>query len=187
LKKQALIYLLVATAVCCIWFFVAYVPFHKGYGKTMSEISSAEHQLEDFQKTIAELPGFIERQKNLRLLRDDFNSRLYSKNDVLKLFATLRKEASQKNVSLVEITPPVEELLYLNSIIPDSSRPQFLNISLNLEGDYINFGKFIDVVEHADYFRGINLCKMYGHADDKSKITMQFGFKALLGSLKEEG
>ena len=187
MSKQTLTYSAIGLTVCLLWFFFVYVPFHKEYRATNGQITNAESQLNDFQRTISELPRFIERQKNLLSLKNDLNSRLYTKKDVLKLFDRLQEEASAKHLSLNEITPPVEELLYLNSLIPDSGQPQFLNIGLKLEGDYVNFGKFVEVIEQADYFRGINLCKMYGHTDDNSKITLHLGFKALLGNLRDEG
>ena len=187
MKKMTITYVAMAIALCAIWFFAAYVPYHKEQEKTSTDIAEAEKQLADFQRTISELPKYIERQKNLLTLRHDMNSKLYSKKDVLKLFETLRNEADLKRVDITEITPPIEELLYLNAIIPDSSKPQFLNIGLSLEGDFISFGKFIEQMEHAEYFRGINRCKMFGHADDKTKVTMHFGFKALLCNLRDEG
>lgn len=186
MKKQILTYSLIAVGLCCLWFFGVYAPTHKERENIGRQITDAEKQLADFQHTIAELPTYIEKHKNLLELRNDLNSKLYTKKDVLKLFDKLKEEASLRNLVVTDITPPVEELLYLNTIIPDSGQPQFLNIGLTLEGDYINFGKFVQVVEHADYFRGINSCKMYAHADDKTKITLHFGFKALLGSFKEE-
>ena len=187
MKKMTITYVAIAIALCAIWFFAAYVPYHKEQELTSTNITEAEKQLADFHRTISELPQYIEKQNNLLSLRHDLNSKLYSKKDVLKLFETLRDEAALKHVDITEITPPIEELLYLNAIIPDSSQPQFLNIGLNLEGDYISFGKFIERIEHAEYFQGINRCKMFGHADDKTKVTMHFSFKALLGNLRDEG
>ena len=186
MSRAYLFYSGITVALMGLWFFGAFVPFQKGYEQATLEIAQAESQLADFQKTISELPVYIEKHKNLLSQRDDLNSKLYSKKDVLRLFEALHHEAFIKNVLITEITPPIEELLYLNTIIPDSSQPQFLNIGLKMEGDFIGFGKFIEEIEHAEYFRGINLCKVYGHSDDKTKITMHLGFKALLGSLRED-
>lgn len=186
MSRAYLFYSGITLALIGLWFFGAFVPFQKEYEQASTEIIQAETQLADFQKTISELPQYIEKHKHLLSKRDDLNSKLYTKKDVLRLFEELRYEAFKKNVDVTEITPPIEELLYLNTIIPDSSQPQFLNIGLKMEGDFIGFGKFIEEIEHAEYFRGINLCKVYGHSDDKTKITMQFGFKALLGSLRDD-
>ncbi len=186
MNRTILTYGTTAVVLLCAWFFGAYVPYQKDHDLLMNQIGKAETQLVDFQNTISELPAFIEKQRNLLSLKADLNSKLYTKNDVLRLFDALRYEARRKNVEVVEITPPVEELLYLNTIIPDSSKPQFLNIGLRMEGDFIGFGKFIQEMEHSDYFRGVNTCKVYAREDDKTKITMQFGFKALLGSIRED-
>ncbi|UCG62051.1 MAG: hypothetical protein JSV52_01800 [Candidatus Zixiibacteriota bacterium] len=186
MSRTVLTYSATLVILASLWFFGVYVPYQKDHDRMTTEIKKAESQLADFQNTISELPRFIERHHNLLSLKADLNSKLYTKNDVLRLFDALRLEASRKNVDVVEITPPVEELLYLNTIIPDSSKPQFLNIGLKLEGGFIGFGQFIEEIEHANYFRGVNTCKVYRRDDDKTKITMQFGFKALLGSLREE-
>ncbi|MEW6412940.1 MAG: hypothetical protein AB1483_10795 [Candidatus Zixiibacteriota bacterium] len=186
MNRLVVTYASIAVALCCLWFFSIYAPGIKERETLSLQIVDAEKRLADFQQTIADLPLYIAKHKSLLELRNDLNSRLYTKKDVLKLFDKLKEEASVRNLVVTDITPPVEELLYLNTIIPDSGQPQFLNIGLIIEGDYINFGKFVQTVEQADYFRGINSCKMYGHADDKSKITLHFGFKALLGSFKDE-
>lgn len=186
MRKAVIIYSLILPALGCLWFFGAYVPYHKAQKQKISQIAEAQKQLLDFQQTISELPRFIERHKNLLTMRKDLDSKLYTKKDVLKLFARLREEADRKGVEVTEITPPIEELLYLNTIIPDSSQPQFLNIGLKVEGDFINFGKYIQVVEGAEYFQGINGCRIFSHGDDNSKVSILFDFKALLGSFREE-
>ena len=186
MKKTVIIYSLILPALGCLWFFGAYVPYHKGQKQKTTQIAAAEKQLLDFQQTISELPRFIERHQDLISKIKDLDSKLYSKKDVLKLCARLHEEANQKGVEVTEITPPIEELLYLNSIIPDSSQPQFLNIGLKVEGDFISFGKYAEVVEGAEYFRGINGFRMYSHGDDNTKISILFDFKALLGSFRDE-
>lgn len=186
MRRALVAYPLIGLVVLSLWFFTAYVPHHREKKVTGQGIAEAEKQLADFQQTIAELPRIIKERKNLLSLRDDLDSKLYTKEDVLKLFDELDRQATRWEIELIEITPPVEELLYLNTIVPDSGQPQFLNIGLRLDGDYLRFGRFIETIEQADYFRGINRCKMQGHADDNTKITLHLGFKALLGSLKEE-
>lgn len=186
MKKTVIIYSLILPALACLWFFGAYVPYHKSKKQKLSQIAAAEKQLLDFQQTISALPRFIERHKSLISTRRDLDSKLYSKKDVLKLFDKLNEEGRQQGVEVVEITPPIEELLYLNSIIPDSSQPQFLNIGLKVEGDFVSFGKYAQVMEGAEYFRGINGFRMFSHGDDNSKISILFDFKALLGSFGEE-
>lgn len=186
MNRSFILYGGIGLTLVVAWFFAIYAPFQKQHQQMAAEIAQAESQLADFQATISELPNFIERHLDLLNQRNDLNSRLYTKKDVLQLFEELESEALDKHVIVTEITPPIEELLYLNTIIPDSGTPQFLNIGLKLEGDFIGFGRFIRDIEQADYFRGINMCKMYGHSDDKTKITMQFDFKALLGSLRDK-
>ncbi|UCD63337.1 MAG: hypothetical protein JSW34_11395 [Candidatus Zixiibacteriota bacterium] len=186
MKRFWITYPVIALVASCLWFFTAYVPHHKDSRTTKGALREAESQINDFRQTIAQLPAIIEQRKDLLSRRDDLDSKLYAKEDVLELFAELERQASRWQIEVTEITPPVEELLYLNTIIADSSMPQFLNIGMRLDGDYVSFGRFIQAVEKADYFRGINRCKMIGHADDRTKISLELGFKALLGNLGKE-
>lgn len=186
MKKLIAIYSAIGIAIGAVWFFTAFVPYHQEKLAADVRIAEAQQQLNDFQATIADLPRIMNERKSLITRKNDMNSKLYTKEDVLKLFEALDKEALRWDLKITEITPPIEELLYLNSIVADSSLPQFLNIGVSVEGDYVNFGRLITRIEAAEYFRGINSCKMFGHADDHTKITLQLGFKALLGSLKDK-
>ncbi|MFQ5452562.1 MAG: type 4a pilus biogenesis protein PilO [Candidatus Zixiibacteriota bacterium] len=168
----------------CVWFFLFFVPYHKEKKQLKDNIAKSEKQLQDYQQTIKNLPSFLKRKKELELIKSNLNSKLYTKNDVLKLFKNLSSEAENNKLKVTEITPPIEELLYLNSIIPDSTQPQFLNIGLQLEGDYINFGKFVEIIEKADYFRGINSCQISKIRQENEKTSFYLGFKALLGRSK---
>lgn len=186
MNKQLTTYGLVAAAFVCLWFLFVYTPYHKERKVMFDQITAAEKQLADFQKTIASLPAYMERQKDLASLKSDMNSKLYTKKDVLKLFEELMSKAAALNLTVAEVTPPIEELLYLNTIIPDSSQPQFLNIGLKVTGGYKDFGKFVGMVEQAEYFRGINRCLINGSRDGSTETSYYLGFKALLGRFKDE-
>lgn len=186
MKKLVATYSVIGIAIACIWFFTAYVPYHREKQMADGRIADANSQLADFQATIAELPRIMSERESLLSRKRDLDSKLYTKEDVLQLFDSLEEDALRWNLKITEITPPIEELLYLNSIVADSSLPQFLNIGVCIEGDYVAFGRFIAGVESADYFRGINRCKILSRSDTDTKITLHVDFKALLGSLKDE-
>ena len=55
MKKMTITYLAIAVALCAIWFFAAYVPYHKEHEKTRADIVEAEKQLTDFQRHLSRL------------------------------------------------------------------------------------------------------------------------------------
>jgi Tfp pilus assembly protein PilO len=173
-------------ALAGLWFFLLFTPLHKEQTSIAVKTKEAQQQLADFKTIMNELPGFLKARQDLETERSMLNSRLYAKNDILRLFQELRQRAQEKNLVITEISPPIDELLYLNSIVPDSNQPQYLSISLKLEGRYMDFGRFVGVVEQSDYFRGINNCKIMETRTSDVKILFELGLNALLGSFKEK-
>ena len=170
----------------CLWFFLIYSPFKNDNNTLSQRIKETEAKLADFEHTIDMLPDFIARRELLKKKKDFLNSRLYTKEEVVNLFNRLKEQAANWNLTVTEITPPIEELLYLNSIIPNSNQPQFLNIGVHVHGEYIDFGKFMDNIEQEPYFRGVNGCRISGSRDFNRKLDMYVGFKALLGRIGEQ-
>lgn len=185
MKSLTVPYLGAALTLIGLWFFFLFVPLHKQEASLTDQTREAQQQLNDFKKIMYELPQFVDAFENLKEQKAVLASKLYSKTDILRLFDKLNLQAKKENLVVAEISPSVEELLSLNSILPDSTQPQFLNIKLRLKGDYISFGRFINRVEQSDYFRGINDCQVEGTKDGRGDIRLQLGFKALLGSFTE--
>lgn len=185
MNKLGYTYISVAFVICCLWLFMVFVPYHKQKQILSIKIDNSKKQLEDYKQTIKSFPAFLKRKNHLDLLKSNLNSKLYTKNDVLKLFKQIKKEASFQKLTVIDITPSIEELLYLNNIIPNSGQPPFINIGLQLKGDYIHFGKFISSIEKKEFFQNINQCHIIkGDESDKNGvINIYFTFKALLGNL----
>ena len=135
---------------------------------------------------MARLDDFVKTHENLLQLRDELESKLYAKSDVLNLFALLRQQAEKHQLELVEISPPVEELLRLNRTVPDSVEPQFLSISLRLRGNYADVGRLVGVIEKSDHFRSIRHCQILGSGDDLGPPTCLLTFRSLLGFAEDE-
>jgi len=178
--------MVLALTLIGLWLFLLYTPLHKEQAAIVTQIEEARQQLDDFKTIMNKLPGFLKIRKKLEAERSVLRSKLYAKNDILMLFQHLYQQAKDENVMITEISPPIEELLQLNRIIPDSNQIQLLNINLKLQGRYIDFGRFISVVEKSDYFRGITDCKIRGSKAGHGDIQLQLGFNAMLGSLKEK-
>jgi Tfp pilus assembly protein PilO len=185
-KTRLVCYAMVTLSLAGLWFFLLFTPLHKEQTNLVFKTKEAQQQLTDFITIMNELPGFLKARQDLETERSMLNSRLYAKNDLLKLFQKLCQQAQEKNLVITEISPPIDELLYLNSIVPDSNQAQLLSISLKLEGRYIDFGRFVGTVEQSEYFRGINSCKIMVTKTGDGDIRFEFGLNTLLGSFKEK-
>ena len=186
MKKRIQILVVVFAAVSGTWLFAGFLPHVDRQKELLEENRDTGNRLADYQRTFSELPAYLSESRKLRQIRGELNSKLYSKDDVLRLLGQLKSEAESRDLVLAEISPPVEELLYLNSIIPDSGTAQFLTVRLTLTGDYQAFGRFVRAVEKAGFFRGIERCEIYANQQDQRIVTYNLTFKALLGALSED-
>ena len=134
---------------------------------------------------IAQLPRFLEENKQLERQRGRLNSSLFAKDDILKLFDHISEEASGYDLRLVEITPPVAELLELNRQATDANTPQFLNITLHFQGNFVNFGQYVSTLEEKPYFRAVNSCVVRGGQTIQPAVDLSVSFKALIGTVEE--
>jgi len=185
MNRESYIYLLGGLFIIIVWLSVIFIPYQQDKQTFKTSISDNMRQLKDYELTMNLLPEYIKKKQGLDSLKNVLNSRLYTKEDVIKLFEELKKEATLNNLEVTEVTPPIEELILLNQMIPDSTKPQFLNIGINVRGDFVNFGRFVEVLEKSGYFRGINRCRLTGNrSGDKFGVDYYFGFKALLGRYK---
>lgn len=186
MKKRVVSYIIAAVALAGLWFLLLFTPLHIKQAGIAAQAKEAHEQLDDFNAIMNELPRFLRTGRELQTERSALNSRLYAKDHILRLFRKLRQQAQDRNLVITEISPPIDELLYLNSIVPDSNQAQFLSISLKLQGRYTDFGRFVGVVEQSDYFRRITRCKIIGTRTGQGDLGLELGFNALLGSFKEK-
>lgn len=189
MKQWIASYAVAGLGLVAVWSLLIFVPFHKELTRLEIQTLESQRQLEDFKIRVSELPRFIQARQKLIEQKAFLSSKLYTKGDLLKLFDQLERQAQNEGLAITEISPPIDELLYLNSLVPDSTQPQFLNFILKLEGNYIDFGRFVGHVEKSDYFRGINECQIMGGKETRNSddyVQLQIGLKALLGSFKEK-
>ena len=186
MNKHLVAYISTGLGMIVLWFFLAYKPMASKKESLETSVDKMSHQRDNIQHIIEELPHYLETRKELSIKINDINSRLYTKNNVLALFALLDEEAMKRALSVLEITPPVEELLLLNTVVRESDKLLYLNINLKLEGSYTDFGRFTRFIEHASFFRGINHCQITNSPDSNDPTHFVLGFKALLGAPVEE-
>ena len=172
-----------ALVLTVAWALLILVPSQKKMKALESEIAKSEKHIADFTSTIEQIPEYLETKEDLIAFREGLNSTLYAGSDILRLFSKLEKDARTHRLAVNEITPPVDELLELNrNVGPDE--PQFLNITLKMTGNYIDFGRYMTELEKAPYFRGINDCRITAGNEENTKSSIVVGFKALLGQVR---
>lgn len=181
MNKKAYIYFGVTLAFVLVWYFLLIAPLNRQKSELNSRLTTAQNQLTDFSATLAELEHFLKLQEQLKEKRFSLDSKLYAKEDIIRLFDQLKDQAGKRNLAITEITPPIEELIKLNETVPDSTKPQFLTIGLRIEGAYTDFGRFVGDIESAGYFRGIDRCQISSGQKDFEKVAYSVTFKALLG------
>lgn len=186
MKSHLTLYSVAGAVMIIVWAFVALLPHLREYQSFNYQIQEASLKLLDFQQTIRLLPEYVKTRNELARKKAELNSSLYTKENILSLFEKFYVLADKNRIDIVEITPPVEELLQINRIVPDSVGLMFLNIGLRIEGDYTDVGKFISALENETFYRGPNHCNIVGTFDRKIKVQYHVGFKSLLGSLKDE-
>lgn len=186
MKSQLTGYVIAACAMIGLWFLFAFQPHFKDYNEITYKIDEAKQKLGDFEKTILLLPEIVKKRDELAQRKEQISSSLYTKENILSLFDKFYSLARTHKVEIVEVTPPIEELLRINRVSPDSSQLMFLNISLRIEGDYRDFGRFVASLEKEEFYRGPNHCNIVATNDRHDPIQYHLGFKSLLGSLRDK-
>jgi hypothetical protein len=174
-----------AVAMLVAWYFLLYGPLGRQRAEINGRTEQAKQQMLEFRRIMAELPVYLETHQSLERTRSDINESLYARDEILELFALITEQAQIYDLEVLEISPPVEELLLLNNLMPSPDKPPFLNLTVRLRGGYVSFGKYVSFVETAPFFRGVNLCQVSSSPDDYDTPTSYvLGFRALLGQLE---
>ncbi len=186
MNKRWHMYIAIVIGLCILFGIFGVRPYLKNSNAVDASIHEARIQLADFKRMLNELPSWLKARQELDLRREELNSRLYAKQSILELFEQLTIHATKNQLKVTEITPPISELLQLNNVIQTSDQPLFLNITIAIDGDYENFGRFVQYIENAPYFSGINNCLIIGAEQLTEPLHCRVGFKALLGHTGED-
>lgn len=181
MKRSLCIYSGIGVAMLTVWYLLLFTPLNNERAMVQLRAEQAREQLVEYQRIMVQLPMYLDTYRNLKKTKLDLNDGLYARDQILELFDLLTKQAERRRLKVLEISPPVEELLLLNSILPGSDQPPFLNLTVKLEGGYVDFGKYVQAVESAEFFRGINRCLMITDVDETAATTFTISFQALLG------
>jgi hypothetical protein len=187
MTKRLVIYPSIVLALGAIWLFVLHSPLVERRKQVAEQTRRAEAQLADYMYTIEQLPKYLQTSHTLEALRTELNSSLYAKNDILRLLDRITGDAVAHNLAVLEISPPVMELVHLNELSDMGDEPQYLNLTIDIRGQYVDFGRFVSYLEKEPYFRSINHCSIRGGQDIQQELDFSIGFKALLGTSREAG
>jgi hypothetical protein len=182
LRQRIALYAAGIPTILALWYFAVYTPASKSLSSERDEVSNALRQLTDYSRTVRELPEFLTANEQLEAARSEINSSLYAKNEIMGLFHQLTTDAQNHDLQLVQISPPVLELLELNRQASVDNVPLFLNVTLDLEGNYVDFGRFIGDLESKPYFQSVKSCVIRGAQTPERTVDMSLSFKALIGT-----
>lgn len=185
MNRRISIYASIGGTVLTVWYFFVCIPMSTRLQTVHEESAEVERQISDYNQTLADLPNFLKANETLEELRGRLNSSLFAKNDILDLFNQISNEAAEYNLKLVEITPPVSELLELNRRASMANDPQFLNITLHFQGGFVDFGRYVSQLEKEPYFRSVNSCIVRGNQILQPSVDLSVSFKALIGTVEE--
>lgn len=186
MKKHFLAYIGAGLGLGFLWFFFIFGPNRLERENQKALINEALSQLADFDRIMSTLPTSLTASENLEAARVDLMSHLYAKTDILQLFDQLEATAEGTNLRPIEIRPSIRELLQLNSLVPTSDQPLFVNIEMRLRGGYLDCGRFIQALEHQPYFRGVSYCRLSAERKTSEQLlSLEIGFKAMLGLLED--
>ncbi len=185
MKKLLLTYIASTVLIVLFWFLFLISPQVNSRREFRAAYSEAQIKLTDFRKTMLEFPERFSSVKEINHRRLLLESQLFSKEDLLRLFGNLREKAAESNLSLLEITPSIEELLAMNKQPLQDEFPRPLDISVRLNGPFPDIGEYIKLIEGEKYFEGINSCKVISTADGNASPSVDFGFKVVLGSMEK--
>jgi len=180
MRPQRVIAVLIALGLSAGWYYGVYTPTKNQLDAVDQKIASAQTQLVDYRSTVAQVPALLRASSELGARKLSQNSVLFGKQDILKMFDQVTDEAGGEHMSVVEIAPPLSELLSLNAAARNPGEPLFLNMTVRVMGDYVGFGRFVERVERLPYFRGVNNFSILGTVDKSSPLVYSVGFKAIL-------
>jgi len=185
MNRRFIIAIAALAVITAAWYFVFAAPQLAEQKKLKATVVESEARLAEMKRIIIEIPNYFSMQQQLTEEKHLLISRLYSKDDLIKLFDEFADKARLHKLELVEIAPSIEELLEINQTIPDENSPRILDITLNLRGTLQTTGEFIAEIEKQNFYKGLNFCRISNPVEKRPYSDVSFGFKAVLGTIKD--
>ena len=182
MKNRLILHTVIGLSLIGSWVLLVYLPLSKRQAAMDGKIKTEQQQLHDLRESITLLPHFLSTQSQLEHNRRALDDRLFGKSEILDLFRELDILAKGHSLRLVEVSPPLLELLKLEQTVTDTTTPPFLTLRLTIVGEYLRFGRFVAELEQADFYRTPQRCKISAAKDPSLPTTYELEFSALLGS-----
>lgn len=183
MKQRHIIVLSIFVIISSVWYIFLAIPAKQKHFELQNSLSDANSQIDDFQNIMMIAPEFYKNHENIERQKLHLSSQLYSKENILSLFDELENRAKENRLKVVEFTPSVEELLRINRLMPDDSKPQTLNIIVTLNGRLKDIGAFVKAVEAENFYQGVDFCRILNSVDGQINSDFIYAFKAVLGAL----
>ena len=184
MKQRHIITTIAGFAIAVILWIVLIAPAMDRTDRLIAEINEADRKLADFSSTMLEAPEFFKLYQDVLNRKKEIASKLYTKEDLIRLFGDLDNKAKKYNLQITEITPSISELLLLNKRIPSDSEPQMLHMSIFLKGGLIQTGKFLRDMENENFYQGLDHFRFANTNLKWAESDIKFSFKAVLGTIK---
>jgi len=172
-------------AIVALWFFFMATPATQERNDLKVSVAESEVRLTEMKQIMLQIPDYFAMQQNMAREKHMLISKLYSKDDLMKLFDEFARKAHLNKLELVEISPSLEELLEINQTLPDENSPRMLDITLKLRGTLRSSGQFIAEIEKQNFYKGLNFCRIANPVDKRPFSDVSFCFKAVLGTIKD--
>jgi hypothetical protein len=187
MKKRHIIAIASIIIVITVWSFFLALPEYRENSRLKKQLTSSESQLSDYNNIMREFSTTFKAYEQLLQRKEHLISKLFSKDDVLKLLNELNRLSSEYNIEIAELSPSVEELIALNKILPRDGQPLELDIVVKMHGRFQNIGRFIKIIEQENFYKGLNFCHIHNQAIGDPRSFASYGFKAMLGTIGENG
>jgi len=186
MKTRYIISIAILLAIVSAWYLLMLAPQMKKAGEIRASLETSDRMLNDFKNIIERFPQYFKAQKELSSKRRMVLSKLYTKDDLIKLFDKIESESERYNLRLVEITPSIEELLKLNRMMQMDNQPHSLDIEIKQRGSLQNIGEYMRFIESQEFYHGMNHCRISNPVETRQFSDLTFGFKAILGTIREK-
>lgn len=185
MNRLLLTYGTIAAGLFITWTFLLFMPAMSRSNHLKQELQTAARTVQQLEQEVAQLPGILETKDILTEAEERLATDLFTSREILSLLDKIGRQCDAHRLGITEVRPPVEELILLQRTHHPAGEPQFLNITLVLEGEFARFGQFVTELERAPYFRGVNYSRLQSAAVSGAPSQFLIEFKVLLGRISE--
>ncbi len=185
MKRAYIITISVSAALLIGWVAIFALPAWEKRDFLKTELSNRDSQLNDYNDILTRFSATFKQFEQMLEKKNKILSRLYTKEDLVKLFSQLNRLAKVNGVEIVEISPSVDELIRMNRTIVKDGKPLELQLKIKMKGRLFNTSNFIRAIEKQDYYKGFQLCNIINQGVQDKRSFYNYSFIALLGTIKE--